>query len=99
MSYNSGVETLLDTGLNNQKKKAKYLNINDNGTETLDVVVNSISFSNVGANPVTVLGSELPVGATVSFDAGGAGNVFPGGTFSWDTSSGGIGTLLIAYTW
>lgn len=96
MSYNSGVETLLNEGLNNQVKKAGYLNINDNGLETLNVAVNSISFSNVGAAIVAVLGSDLPVGATISFDAGGGDNRFPSNTFSYDTTGG---TLLIAYTW
>jgi hypothetical protein len=96
MSYNSGVETLLNDGLNNQLKKANYLNLNDNGEETLDVAVNSISFSNVGSTVVSVLGSELPVGSTISFDAGGGDNRFPSNTFDYD-STGGI--LLIAYTY
>ena len=99
MSYNSGVEVLLNDGLNNQLKKVKYLNIEDAGPETLDVAVNSISFSNVGAVPIEILGSNLPIGASISFDAGGGDNRFPSGTFNWDTSSGGVGTLLIAYTY
>lgn len=99
MSYNSGVEVLLNDGLNNQNKKVEYLNINDNGEENLDVAVNSISFSNVGAVPVEVLKTALPVGSTISFDAGGSENRFPALTFNWDTSIGGAGTLLIAYTW
>lgn len=96
MSYNSGVEVLLNEGLNNQLKKAGYLNINDNGAEVLEVAVNSISFSNVGTTAITLLGSELPAGSTISFDAGGAENRYPGGTFTYDTTGG---TLLIAYTW
>lgn len=96
MSYNSGVEVLLNDGLNNQNKQAGYLNINDAGVETLNVAVNSISFSNVGVTSITLLGSELPAGSTVSFDAGGAENRFPDGTFDYDTTGG---TLLIAYTW
>lgn len=100
MSYNSGVEVLLNEGLNNQTKKAGYLNINDNGAEVLEVAVNSVSFSNVGTVPIplTVNGGtyELPAGSSVSFDAGGAENRFPSGTFSYDTTGG---TLLIAYTW
>lgn len=99
MSYNSGVEVLLNDGLNNQLKKVGYLNIYDNGAETLDVAVNSISFSNVGTAPIEILGDNLPIGASVSFDAGGGDNRFPSGTFSWDTTIGGVGTLLIAYTW
>lgn len=96
MSYNSGVEVLLNDGLNNQLKKAGYINLNDNGPEALDVAVNSISFSNVGSTPITLLGSELPAGSTISFDAGGAENRYPGGTFTYDTTGG---ALLIAYTW
>lgn len=96
MSYNSGVEVLLNDGLNNQNKQAGYLNINDAGVETLDVAVNSISFSNVGLTSITLLDSELPAGSTISFDAGGAENRFPAGTFDYDTTGG---TLLIAYTW
>lgn len=96
MSYNSGVEVLLNDGLNNQKKKAGYLNINDNGLEILDVAVNSISFSNVGTVPIILNGYEIPVGSTVSFDAGGAENRFPARTFTYDTTGG---ILLIAYTW
>ena len=99
MSYNSGVEVLLNDGLNNQLKKVGYLNRNDNGSETLDIAVNSISFSNVGTIAISLLGDDLPVGSTISFDAGGGDNRFPSGTFSWDTSSGGVGTLLIAYTY
>lgn len=99
MSYNSGVEVLLNDGLNNQLKKVGYLNIEDAGPETLDVAVNSISFSNVGTAVIEILGSNLPIGASISFDAGGGDNRFPSGTFSWDTSGGGVGTLLIAYTW
>lgn len=99
MSYNSGVEVLLNDGLNNQRKKVQFYNIEDAGAETLNVAVNSISFSNVGTVPIEILGSNLPVGASISFDAGGSENRFPAGTFSWDTSSGGVGTLLIAYTW
>ena len=102
MSYNSGVEVLLNDGLNNQTKKAGYYNINDNGEETLDVAVNSISFSDVGTTAITLtvngdtLGYELPAGSSVSFDAGGAENRFPAGTFTYDTTGG---ILLIAYTW
>jgi hypothetical protein len=96
MSYNSGVEVLLNDGLNNQLKKAGYLNRNDNGEERLDVAVNSISFSNVGTTAVIVLESELPVGATISFDAGGGDNRFPSNTFNYDSTGG---TLLIAYTY
>ena len=100
MSYNSGVEVLLNDGLNNQLKKAGLLNINDNGEETLDVAVNSISFSNVGTTEITLIinggESSLPVGATVSFDAGGAENRYPANTFAYNTTEG---MLLIAYTW
>jgi hypothetical protein len=99
MSYNSGVEVLLNDGLNNQNKKAQFYNIEDAGPETLNVAVNSISFSNVGAAPIELNGYQIPVGSTISFDAGGAENRFPAGTFSWDTSTAGVGTLLIAYTW
>jgi hypothetical protein len=100
MSYNSGVEVLLNDGLNNQKKKAGYFKIEDNGAETLEVAVNSVSFSNVGGVELmlTVNGGAygLPIGASVSFDAGGAENRFPAGTFGYDSSSG---VLLIAYTY
>jgi hypothetical protein len=96
MSYNSGVEVLLNDGLNNQTKKAGYLNINDVGQETLDVAVNSISFSNVGTVPIPLNGYDIPVGSTVSFDAGGGDNRFPANTFEYDTTGG---ILLIAYTW
>jgi len=100
MSYNSGVEVLLNDGLNNQRKKAGFLNINDNGAEVLDVAVNSVSFSNVGTAAVTLTANggtyELPAGSSVSFDAGGGENRFPAGTFGYDTSGG---ILLIAYTW
>lgn len=96
MSYNSGVEVLLDNGLNNQIKKAGFINVLNNGAETLGVSVNSISFSNIGPSILTVLGNDLPVGATISFDAGGGDNRFPSGTFTYDSTGG---TLLIAYTW
>lgn len=96
MSYNSGVEVLLNNGLNNIFKKAGFLNINDGGPEVLDVAVNSISFSNIGNVPIGLNGYEIPAGATVSFDAGGGDNRFPANTFAYDTTGG---LLLIAYTW
>jgi hypothetical protein len=96
MSYNSGVEVLLNDGLNNQLKKAGYLNINDNGSEKLEIAVNSVSFSNAGTGAITLNGYELPVGSTVSFDAGGGDNRFPAKTFEYDTTGG---ILLIAYTY
>ena len=99
MAYHTTTDQLLANGLNNHNKKIRYLNIEDAGAETLDVAVNSISFSNVGAVPVEILGSYLPAGSSISFDAGGGDNRFPSETFSWDTSSGGVGTLLIAYTY
>jgi hypothetical protein len=100
MSYNSGVEVLLNDGLNNQLKKHDYLNLNDEGGRTIEVAVNSISFANVGTTPVALMGSsteyEIPAGATISFDAGGGDNRFPANTFKCN-SAGGI--LLVAYTW
>jgi hypothetical protein len=100
MSYTSGTEILLNEGLHDRSKKAGFLNINDNGAEVLGVAVNSVSFSNVGATPVTLTVNggtyDLPAGASVSFDAGGNQNKFPSGTFEYDTTGG---TLLIAYTW
>jgi hypothetical protein len=100
MSYNSGVETLLNDGLNNQIKKYDYFNLNDEGSGFIEVAVNSISFSNAGTTPVILFGSsgdyEIPVGTTISFDAGGGDNRFPAHTFKYN-SDGGI--LLIAYTY
>lgn len=100
MSYNSGVEVLLNEGLNNQLKKAGFLNINDGGAESLAVAVNSISFSNIGTSEITLTINGgtygLPAGAAVSFDAGGAENRYPANTFAYDTTAG---LLLIAYTW
>lgn len=100
MAYHTTTDNLLANGLNNQLKKAGLLNINDNGEETLDVAVNSISFSNVGTTEITLIinggESSLPVGATVSFDAGGAENRYPANTFAYNTTEG---MLLIAYTW
>jgi hypothetical protein len=100
MSYNSGVEVLLNEGLNNQFKKAGYLNINDNGPDVIPVAVNSISFSNVGSTAITLTVNggtyDLPANSSVSFDAGGAENRFPANTFAYDTTGG---ILLIAYTW
>jgi len=99
MSYNSGVEVLLNEGLNNQKKRAGFLNV-DSTPGTLNVAVNSVSFSNIGATDVTLTINggtyTLPAGISVSFDAGGAENRFPANTFAYDTTTG---TLMIAYTW
>lgn len=100
MSYNSGVETLLNEGLNNQVKKAAYIAPSDAGVEILDVAVNSISFSNASTIELYLIingqSNPLPAGATASFDAGGGDNRFPSNTFGWD-STGGV--ILIAYTW
>jgi hypothetical protein len=98
MSYNSGVEVLLDNGLNNQKKKAGLITATSTGAVVLPV--SSISFCNSGEATVTltVSGSAntIPAGITISFDGGGAENRFPGNTFSYDATGS---TLLIAYTY
>lgn len=100
MSYNSGVEVLLNDGLNNQTKKAGWRSPNDEGADILDVAVNSISFSNVSTVDLSLTingnNSPLPPGASISFDAGGAENRFPANTFAWDSTGG---MMLIAYTW
>ena len=97
MSYNSGVEVLLNEGLNNQNKKAGLLTATAAGAVALPV--NNISFRNSGATAInlTVNGStsSIPAGATINFDGGGAENRFPGNTFSYDATGG---TLIIAYT-
>lgn len=97
MSYNSGVEVLLNDGLNNQKKRAGMLTATSTGAVVLPV--SSISFCNSGAAAInlTVSGStsSVPAGVTISFDGGGAENRFPGNTFSYDATGS---TLLIAYT-
>jgi len=98
MSYNSGVETLLDGGLNNQKKKAGLITATASGA--IAIPVSSISFCNSGAAAInlTVSGStsSIPAATTISFDGGGAENRFPGNTFSYDATGS---TLLIAYTY
>ena len=98
MSYNSGVEVLLNDGLNNQKKRAGLLTAT--GAGSVATPVSSISFCNSGATAInlTVNGStsSVPTGTTISFDGGGSENRFPGNTFSYDATSG---TLLIAYTY
>ena len=97
MSYNSGVEVLLNDGLNNQKKRAGLLTATSTGS--VELPVSSISFCNSGATAInlTVSGStsSVPAGTTINFDGGGAENRFPGNTFSYDATSG---TLIIAYT-
>jgi len=100
MSYNSGVEVLLNDGLNNQRKKAGFVEANSAGTEVMPTAVNSITFSNKGTAVATItlngVTTDLPIGASVSFDAGAADNRFAPNTFEWDST----GTaLLIAYTY
>ena len=98
MSYNSGVEVLLNDGLNNQRKKAGLLTAT--GAGAVAIPVSSISFCNSGSTAVTLTvsgsTSSVPAGTTISFDGGGSENRFPGNTFSYDATSG---TLLIAYTY
>jgi hypothetical protein len=98
MSYNSGVEVLLNDGLNNQRKKAGLLTAT--GAGAVAIPVSSISFCNSGATAInlTVSGStsSVPAGTTISFDGGGSENRFPGNTFSYDATGS---TLLIAYTY
>jgi hypothetical protein len=100
MGLHATTDIILNTGLANHEKKATYISENDNGAVTLAKPVHSISISNVGTAEGTITtpgggGQPLPVGATVSFDAGGNDNTFPEDTFEWD-STGTI--LLIAYT-
>jgi hypothetical protein len=98
MSYNSGVEVLLDNGLNNQKKRAGLITATSTGALVLPV--SSVSFCNSGAAAInlTVSGStsSIPAGVTISFDGGGSENRFAGNTFSYDATGS---TLLIAYTY
>jgi hypothetical protein len=100
MAYHTTTDQLLANGLNNHNKKAAFIEENDNGTVALANAVNSITFSNIGAAiaSITLNGTttNLPIGASVSFDAGGADNRFAPNTFEWD-STGTI--LLIAYTY
>jgi hypothetical protein len=100
MAYHTTTDTLLANGLNNHNKKAGFIEENDNGSNLLAIAVNSITFSNTGAAtaPLTINGgsTNLPIGGSVTFDAGGADNRFAPNTFEWD-STGTI--LLIAYTY
>ena len=100
MAYHTTTDQLLASGLYNHNKKAAFIEENDNGTVVLNNAVNSITFSNIGAAiaSITLNGTttNLPIGASVSFDAGGADNRFAPNTFEWD-STGTI--LLIAYTY
>lgn len=100
MAYHTTTDQLLANGLNNHNKKAAFVEANNAGTETLPTAVNSITFSNIGAAVATItlntITTDLPVGASVSFDAGGVDNRFAPNTFEWD-STGTI--LLIAYTY
>jgi hypothetical protein len=100
MAYHTTTDQLLASGLYNHNKKAAFIEENDNGAIALNNAVNSITFSNIGAAiaSITLNGTttNLPIGASVSFDAGGADNRFAPNTFEWD-STGTI--LLIAYTY
>lgn len=100
MAYHTTTDQLLANGLNNHNKKAGFIEENDNGANLLALAVNSITFSNTGAATANITiasnTTSLPVGGSVSFDAGGADNRFAPNTFEWD-STGTI--LLIAYTY
>jgi hypothetical protein len=100
MAYHTTTDQLLADGLYNHNKKAAFFEINDAGAETLAVAVNSITFSNTGAAVATITlnsnTTNLPVGTSVSFDAGGNDNRYAPNTFEWD-STGTV--LLIAYTY
>jgi len=99
MDLHTTTDIILNEGLTNHTRKAAFLSEEDNGSVTLDIPVHSISISNVGATAAAIITkgntANLPVGSTISFDAGGNDNTFPEGTFQWD-STGTI--LLIAYT-
>lgn len=57
----------------------------------------SVSISNVGAETGTILGADVPAGATVTFDAGGLNNTL--GAVAYDPTTPGTGTrFLIATT-
>jgi len=100
MAYHTTTDQLLANGLNNHNKKAGFVESNNAGAEIMPTAVNSITFSNTGTAiaSITLYGTatELPIGASVSFDAGGADNRFAPNTFEWD-STGTV--LLIAYTY
>ncbi len=100
MAYHTTTDQLLANGLNNHNKKAAFIEENNNGVVTLANAVNSITFSNTGTAlaSITVNGgsTNLPIGASVSFDAGGADNRFAPNTFEWDSTAT---ILLIAYTY
>lgn len=57
----------------------------------------SVSISNVGTETGTILGADVPAGATVTFDAGGLTNTL--GAVAYDPTTPGTGTrFLIATT-
>lgn len=99
MGLHTTTDIILNEGLTNHTRKAAFLSEEDNGSITLDIPVHSISISNVGAAIATIITkgntANLPIGSTISFDAGGNDNTFPEGTFAWDSTGT---TLLIAYT-
>jgi hypothetical protein len=100
MAYHTTTDQLLASGLYNHNKKAGFSESNDAGAEIMPTAVNSITFSNNGTAvaSITLNGNttNLPIGASVSFDAGGADNRFAPNTFEWDSTST---ILLIAYTY
>jgi len=100
MAYHTTTDQLLANGLNNHNKKAGFAEANNAGAEVMPTAVNSITFSNRGTAVATItlngVTTDLPIGASVSFDAGGADNRFAPNTFEWDSTNT---ILLIAYTY
>ena len=98
MAYHTTTDILLSNSLEYLNKQPGL--ITSTGAGSLTLAASSVSFCNSGSTAVnlTVNGvtSSVAAGVSISFDAGGNGNKYPTGKFSWDATGG---TLIIAYTY
>ena len=81
------------TALANETKTPNFLR--SSASSSIVVKAYTISVHNAGVATGTVLGENILAGETLNFDAGGNGNMFKPGSFTFD----GSGTdLAIIYT-
>ena len=80
----SGNPILISDVLADEGRTPNFLR--SSASSSIAVAAHSISVHNAGVATGTVLGANILAGETLSFDAGGNGNMFTAGSFTFDGS-------------
>ena len=98
MAYHTSTDILLSNSLENLNKQPVL--VTSTGAGSIPMPINRVTFINSGAIAVTItvngVANTVPAAARIEFEAGGNGNKFPIGEFSWDATGG---SLIVAYVY